>query len=548
MNKLYLFTLLLLTFFKGNSQTTYPSGVTGCLARWSFDNNGTITNVPDVSGNNHNGTAINLVSSPDFRNVANKAMYFNGTSSYSLVPHHPILNPQDITIVALVKPHSFYSDVCQGNNIVYKGFNYYIPGNWAMALIEQDANCNLNNPSTVALDFGGAVVTPPFPYPTIDPNKWYFFAVSFEGSVIKRYQVEMDPNNYVSGITTVSSTNSSQVLGSNTLDVRIGATQQPTFPYWFNGDMDEVVIFNKALTDAEVQSVYDYLWGTVVIDPSFSDTVFCGQDTFNVGYIVPNPGVFGTGNSFNMQLSDAAGNFTTPTVIGSVTATTSGTINCILPPGLPYSPNYKLRIASTTPAITSAEANVTLTIGHATTAAQISVTPANTLLWGTLATFTAAVTNAGTSVHYYWQKNSVDIPGVNSTSAVYTATAGADFTSNDTISAMVVVSDTVCDYVDTVYTNKQVMYIQLSVNEFRGNVTIQLHPNPNKGSFTIKVDDIPGKNAAVSIVNITGQQVYNGNIKTGIEEIIKMQDAAQGIYFLTISSASVKKTIKFTVL
>ena len=98
---------LSLFIIDSSAQTNYPNGVPGCLARWNFTNTGTITSLPDVSGNNHNGVTTNIITANGFRNLNNKAMNFDGTSSYALVPHDPILNPSAITIVALCKTIRF---------------------------------------------------------------------------------------------------------------------------------------------------------------------------------------------------------------------------------------------------------------------------------------------------------------------------------------------------------------------------------------------------------------------------------------------------------
>jgi hypothetical protein len=50
-------------------------------------------------------------------------------------------------------------------------------------------------------------------------------------------------------------------LGTNTSDVFIGSTQNPSYPYWFNGDMDDLSLFNKVLSDSEVQLIYNYFRG-----------------------------------------------------------------------------------------------------------------------------------------------------------------------------------------------------------------------------------------------------------------------------------------------
>lgn len=52
--------ILLITPHILEGQTIYPSGVSDCIARWNFSSSGTITSLPDVSGNGNNGTANNL--------------------------------------------------------------------------------------------------------------------------------------------------------------------------------------------------------------------------------------------------------------------------------------------------------------------------------------------------------------------------------------------------------------------------------------------------------------------------------------------------------
>lgn len=59
-------------------------------------------------------------------------------------------------------------------------------------------------------------------------------------------------------------------------------------------------------------------------------------------------GTYNAGNTFTAELSDASGSFATPTVIGSVSSTASGTITCILPVGLSGN-GFQLRVNSSDP-------------------------------------------------------------------------------------------------------------------------------------------------------------------------------------------------------
>ncbi len=65
------------------AQTMYPSGVTGCIARWTFDtpDQPFLTTLPDMSGNNNNGTPFGIATSSGFRNVPFKAGAFDGSTS-----------------------------------------------------------------------------------------------------------------------------------------------------------------------------------------------------------------------------------------------------------------------------------------------------------------------------------------------------------------------------------------------------------------------------------------------------------------------------------
>ena len=77
--------------------------------------------------------------------------------------------------------------------------------------------------------------------------------------------------------------------------------------------------------------------------------------------------VFGAGNIYTAQLSDASGSFSFPVNIGTLTSTAnSGTINITIPAGTPSGSNYKIRVISSNPYIVGSESSaftITLTDG-----------------------------------------------------------------------------------------------------------------------------------------------------------------------------------------
>lgn len=263
---LSLTSILCLSAVDLQAQTTYPSGVSGCIARWTFDTQKgtTLTDITDESGNSHHGTNFDITSTNGWKGLPNTAGKFNGTSSYAKVPFTNIGTPQ-VTAIALVKFDDFYDGSCQGNNIIYNGFNYNADLNWALFTTDQnyDNNCSSFNPTKNKVNFttpnsvNSSIPLNDF----IEADKWYFIASAYDGTNVKYYQIKMDPANHINNVTPSYTLINNGGLGSGNYDIFIGATQNAPFPYWFDGVMDEVILFNKALTNTEIQSVYDFLYG-----------------------------------------------------------------------------------------------------------------------------------------------------------------------------------------------------------------------------------------------------------------------------------------------
>ncbi|MBX7227652.1 MAG: hypothetical protein K1X55_16580, partial [Chitinophagales bacterium] len=115
---------------------------------------------------------------------------------------------------------------------------------------------------------------------------------------------------------------------------------------------DYIYNTNKAYTQAVSNTITT---GTV------SGSPFCqGATGINIPYTIT--GAFNGGNVFTAQLSDPTGSFTTSTNLGTLTSTTSGTI--VSSVGLPAiaGTNYKIRVISSSPAITGTTSTSVLTI------------------------------------------------------------------------------------------------------------------------------------------------------------------------------------------
>ncbi|ADB40167.1 DUF11 domain-containing protein [Spirosoma linguale] len=95
---------------------------------------------------------------------------------------------------------------------------------------------------------------------------------------------------------------------------------------------------------------------------SISNSTLCAGNTFSVAFSTAGP-AFNSGNTFEVWLSDAMGNFTNAQKIGSGT---SSPITATLPSGynaVPYGTSYQVKIMSTNPDIESSPSGI-LAIGN----------------------------------------------------------------------------------------------------------------------------------------------------------------------------------------
>lgn len=81
---------------------------------------------------------------------------------------------------------------------------------------------------------------------------------------------------------------------------------------------------------------------------------YCQGAALSVPYTAQ--GIYTAGNIFSAELSNAAGSFAAPTVIGTLSSMVSGTISCTIPALTPVGTGYRVRVASSTP-ITVGTAN-----------------------------------------------------------------------------------------------------------------------------------------------------------------------------------------------
>lgn len=86
---------------------------------------------------------------------------------------------------------------------------------------------------------------------------------------------------------------------------------------------------------------------TVPLVGTLTESPYCAGGGINIPFTSPTQAA---GNTFTAQLSNANGDFSNPTTLGTLNSTTGGIINGNLPAGLSSSANYRIRILASNPA------------------------------------------------------------------------------------------------------------------------------------------------------------------------------------------------------
>src|SRR5690606_34723634 len=99
----------------------------------------------------------------------------------------------------------------------------------------------------------------------------------------------------------------------------------------------------------------------VYIDRPTDYSHFCKGDSLHLSFGVTQ--AFNSNNVFTLQLSDANGSFSSPTNLAALTTPNGGSFHTTIPGTLVNGTGYRLRIAASSPAMSSLDSSVDITIG-----------------------------------------------------------------------------------------------------------------------------------------------------------------------------------------
>ena len=204
------------------------AGLEGALVGyWTFDGNAN-----DATKNRNNGALHGVTQTEDRYGNANKAYRFNG-SSYIEVPHAETLNmTHAITMTAWIKPHNWWNN------------------DWIVVVHKGDRRrCNYQPSMTinnaVFLSWHDGIIGRGSQL-GLELNKWQQVALTYESSKSLCF--------YRNGVL-IGTWQFAKDLRPNNGSLLIGCDPVGRAEY-FIGDMDDVRLFNRALSEKEINELY----------------------------------------------------------------------------------------------------------------------------------------------------------------------------------------------------------------------------------------------------------------------------------------------------
>lgn len=260
---------------------------------------------------------------------------------------------------------------------------------------------------------------------------------------------------------------------------------------------------------------------------ALNPTTLCAGASLNVPYTIT--GTYTAGNIFTAQLSNSIGSFASPTNIGTLNSTSSGTIIATIPAGTTAGSGYLVRVVSSTPAITG------------TSSGPITINALPNAVAGSNGTICAGNTiqlTSGGGASYSWSgpnsfSSGSQNPSITSSttamSGVYTVTVTSSdgCTSSATTTAFVVD----CSGIN-------------SESDFNGKV----YPNPTTDLFTIDIHEMYNGKTELQILNLVGEVMYSTIITSEHTQLsTKALNMKAGVYLVRLTHENQNKVIRLIV-
>ena len=229
------------------SPGTLKNGLTGY---WTFDGKDMVSNVADVSGNGRNGFLTNFTSTTTSIGKIGQALAFNNTNKYVETTgynYSDFITASDGTISAWIRPQGA-SPSC--NNSIWYGCDFAISSNGPLTSfgIGRGNNTTFGTDKIWATNNVGSWSTVNAAGVDYTLGEWVHITWVHTGGTLSIYKNGEFASSTSSGNTLTSILNNNMWIGRG----YSGNNENP-----WNGDVDDVRTWNRALTAGEIKQVYN---------------------------------------------------------------------------------------------------------------------------------------------------------------------------------------------------------------------------------------------------------------------------------------------------
>ena len=295
--KIQLLFFILFVRFLSFSQIPNYVPTNGLVGWWPFTGNAN-----DLSGNGNHGTVNGATLTTDRFGVANRAYSFTSGNSITSSPNLPVGNlPRSVSVWFQTTSLSYNTNTGLGANSMVTYGNGNGTGNGV------SGQCNFETRvGNLSMNHYAQSLNGPF----VSDGIWHNAVYTYDGTTHKLYLDNI-------------------IVDTNTYTINTGLTQlmfgkRASEPNWhpFIGKLDDIGIWNRALTQQEITALYTSTAGTVASlncnGFTQSGNLFSGQGASNVSISVPYTG--GNGGFYAGQTVSSTG------VTGLSATLTSGTL------------------------------------------------------------------------------------------------------------------------------------------------------------------------------------------------------------------------------
>ena len=306
----------------------------------------------------------------------------------------------------------------------------------------------------------------------------------------------------------------SNIVGSNQAQLYFGG-----LPWAATGaDIDDIGIWNRALSQQEITSIYTTCTGTGVITAD-GPTTFCAGNSVNLKSDVAGGTYQWKRNGLNIATNSTSRTFK---------ATLTGSYTCVA------TCNGTALTSNAIPITSKTNAAVTL-----------NATGATSFCAGDSVTLNA--TNLGSNYSIQWYRSNISIDNATGYTQVikqpgtYKVVTKNLTTGCSRISGSAITTIINCRIANSTDNNDNGSSDNLLTEKITGNDVsdgVSIYPNPSNGAFVLEYEGEQSGSGFMQLVNSIGQTIYESNVEVAdglFSKEVKLDDKiSQGIYIVRL--------------